>query len=424
MNSTRWLVSTLDLGHPLPELSPAPDAGGIHLQIWLGDLPLGQLWLANDTLPMTPDELAREVAAAIAPTVGDRLFTPGFRGPIPVPDFEQTPDGAPDLAALLENRTPLGTAGQEFTSHVMERTGAPTSVIVCTRNRPDALRRCLASLMALNPAPMEILVVDNAPDRPDTRAVGDAFPGVTWIPEARPGLSRARNAGLRHARGEILAWTDDDTTVHPRWIGAIQSVFADPTLSAMTGLVLAGSLETSAQLRFERDFGGFQRGYRPFTLDREFFEKTKARGVPTWIAGAGANMAFRRTVFDRLGPFDERLGAGAAGCSEDSEYWYRILAEGGSIRYEPTAVVNHFHRITEDDFQFQMQEYMRGHVAALLFQYQKYGHPGNLHRVFVGLPRYYLSVARQRLAGAARGTLASEVRGCLWGILFSLRNRD
>ena len=57
-----------------------------------------------------------------------------------------------------------------------------------------------------------------------------------------------------------------------------------------------------------------------------------------WKVGAGANMAFRRNVFDLVGLFDERLGAGAAGCSEDSEIWYRILANQLQIRYEPRAV--------------------------------------------------------------------------------------
>ena len=84
-------------------------------------------------------------------------------------------------------------------------------------------------------------------------------------------------------------------------------------------------------------------------FDRTFFEATKDVGVPAWRLGAGANMAFRRDAFDRVGLFDERLGAGASGCSEDSELWYRLLAEGHRCRYWPSAVVLHHHRADWDE---------------------------------------------------------------------------
>jgi GT2 family glycosyltransferase len=141
------------------------------------------------------------------------------------------------------------------------------------------------------------------------------------------------------------------------------------------------------------------------------------------MIGAGANMAFRRPVFDQLGFFDERLGAGAAGCSEDSEFWYRMLDAGLSIRYEPLAVVQHFHRIDEEGFSNQMEAYMRGHVFALLVQYEKTRHSGNLRRLFLSLPRYYWGVARGRLAGGERGTLRAEIRGCLSGLFGYLKSK-
>lgn len=429
MSAEHWLVSALDVGKPLTEIPAPAKVDGIHLQLWRGQLPLGQLWLPRGMLPMQPPELAREIARAIAPAVGDRIFAHGFRAPLPVTGANPARDTSPDLTALNTLRSPLSelpsqaipscdpyndstaTAGRVFRPSI--------SVIVCTRNRPESLENCLFSLVRLDPPADEILVVDNDPTDTRARAVVQKFPNVTWLPEPSPGLSRARNTGIRHARGEIVAWTDDDTTVHPGWIGAVRGAFADPDISAMTGLVLAGSLESSAQLRFERNFGGFGRGFRTFTLDAQFFTDMKSRGVPAWQAGAGANMAFRREVFDALGPFDERLGAGAAGCSEDSEFWYRLLAAGRSIRYEPRAVVWHFHRVTDDGFQLQMEEYMRGHAAALLYQFQKYRHRGNLRRLFLSLPRHYWSAFRHRTAGS---TLASEVRGCLRGILYYLRN--
>jgi glycosyltransferase involved in cell wall biosynthesis len=145
------------------------------------------------------------------------------------------------------------------------------------------------------------------------------FKCVTYCSEPTAGLSRARNTGLRRATCEIVAWTDDDAIVHPSWIHAILEVFSDSTISGMTGLVIPVELETTSQIRFERDFGEFNRGYRQLNYDFQFFSEMQERGVPVWKIGAGANMAFRRNVFDLVGLFDERLGAGAAGCSEDSE---------------------------------------------------------------------------------------------------------
>src|SRR5438034_287760 len=78
---------------------------------------------------------------------------------------------------------------------------------------------------------------------------------------------------------------------------------------------------------------------------REFYTFAgRDRGVPVWRIGCGANMAFRRAAFAKVGLFDTRLGAGASGCSEDSELWYRLLATGGVCHYEPSAVVYHYHR--------------------------------------------------------------------------------
>ena len=90
-------------------------------------------------------------------------------------------------------------------------------------------------------------------------------------------------------------------------------------------------------------------------------------------------------LIEQVGGFDERLDVGAAGCSGDSEMWYRIMASGGTCRYEPTAVVFHRHRRDLESFKQQIFSYMRGHVAALLIQFEKTGHWGNLRRLFLAL---------------------------------------
>jgi len=305
--------------------------------------------------------------------------------------------------------------------------GHHISVVVCTKDRPDDLRKCLASLKKLSPPPHEILLVDNNDATSDqVRLMATRFPLIRYIREQKPGLSVARNTAIRHARGQMILFTDDDVQVDPHWVGQIQRNFDDPALWAVTGLVLPSEANTEAQIIFEKNLGGFGRGLQPMDFTPSLFKKRNRWGFPAWEMGAGANMAFRRDVFEKVGYFDKRLGAGAAGCSEDSEMWYRILSNGGTCRYDPKAVVYHRHRKTMAALKRQMKAYMRGHVAALLIQFHRHRHWGNLRRLCILLPRYY---ARLLLMGAFHGykgryrLLPHEIAGCLSGIRFYLLNR-
>jgi len=138
-------------------------------------------------------------------------------------------------------------------------------------------------------------------------------------------------------------------------------------------------------------------------------------------------MAFRKEVFDLIGWFDERLDVGAAGCSGDSEYWYRVLAEGWNCFYNPTAIVFHQHRNKEADLSNQLFHYMRGQVASLLIQHNKYQHRGNLKRLYRGLPEYYLHRFKNRLLKGSTedfGTIYTEIKGCIsgWKFYRSVKN--
>ena len=129
----------------------------------------------------------------------------------------------------------------------------------------------------------------------------------------------------------------------------------------------------------------------------------------------------RTAIIEQVGGFDERLDVGAAGCSGDSEMWYRIMASGGTCRYEPTAVVFHRHRRDLESFKQQIFSYMRGHVAALLIQFEKTGHWGNLRRLFLSLPQYYIRLLGQKHIKGYRPrhlTLFREIKGYFSGVLF------
>ena len=298
----------------------------------------------------------------------------------------------------------------------------PCSLVICTRDRPDDLARCLASLGSQSRQPDEVIVVDNAPRDDRTRQVAAAA-GVTYLREDRPGLDIARNAGARAARHAIVAYTDDDTVLHPQWLERLLGAFDAPEIMAVTGLVLPAELDTQAQQIFEQCWG-FGRGYQRIEFGPDFYASTRADGCPAWRVGAGASMAFRREAFAHVGYFDERLDAGAAGCSGDSEFWHRLLAAGWRCRYEPGSVAFHYHRRDLEALGRQVRAYMRGHAAALLVQHERSRERGNLRRLCLGLPVHFAQQLRKRLRhGRTADTyfLGQEVRGALGGVLYYLR---
>ena len=418
-----WKIMHVSVRERLPDLSIDETAAGLFVVLWCDSIPLGELWLPAALLPVTASQLAALVPPLVAAAVSDRL--------LPSQD-------SPALRQVLALLRPLETCAQPAgpPQHESQLVVPSISVAICTKNRPDALETCLSSMRALAPPPAEIVIVDNDPSSGLTRPVAARFPEVRYVLEPRPGLSVARNTAIRSCRGRIIAFTDDDVQVHPGWIGAIQAVFQNPAILAATGLVLPAELRTRAQYVFQREGLGWSWGYRATDFDPSFFARTKYAGVPVWQVGAGANMAFRREAFDRVGLFDERLGAGASGCSEDSELWYRLLAAGHRCRYEPSAVVFHVHRAEWQELSEQMYNYMRGHVAALLFQFDGTGHWGNIYRAFLGLPSHLAKLAFRSLkrtmgkwiyhSGRESLTLlpfGPQVRGTLAGYAYYVRCR-
>lgn len=422
-----WRVHHVNLAAPREEWALDGMGEGIFAVFWTGDVPLGRAWLDPNELPLSPEQVAELAARVVAPTVGywtlGDFFSPNYPASS---QFNESRRRDVSFELLDRVRAPLQAVGELGDAAGDEARRQSLSVIVCTRDRPASLSRCLEALGCSSEPADEVIVVDNAPRGDETRKVTERFAGVRYILEPVAGLSRARNTGVRAATGELIAFTDDDVEVHPRWTARVRSALSDGRHAAMTGLVLPASLEHESEYLFEAKFGGFSQGFRPMVYDRDFLESTVAWGVPVWRIGAGANMAFRRDALDVTGGFDERLGAGRAGCSEDSELWYRMLRAGLSCVYEPRAVVAHRHRGDLRGLRRQMRAYTRGHVAALLAQFERSGDWGNVKRIAITLPKYYLGRLVGRLTTVAvptTSTYVDEVAGSLAGIAYYLRHR-
>lgn len=217
--------------------------------------------------------------------------------------------------------------------------GPSVSVIICTKERPEDLRRCLDSLAVLRTQPDEVIVVDNGPGDPATAEVCRGRP-VRYLVESGPGLSRARNRGIAEARGEVVAFTDDDCVVDPRWLDGLGDPFDDPLVMAATGYAGPLEMETRAQYLFEAH-GGFQRHPERVVFDGS----SSSPIIVAATAGAGANSLFRRSVFDEVGPFAEDLGPGTPARNAEEKYaFYRIAAAGYRIVFDPARIVWHRHR--------------------------------------------------------------------------------
>jgi glycosyltransferase involved in cell wall biosynthesis len=209
------------------------------------------------------------------------------------------------------------------------------SIIICTRNRSVSLGRTLESIRVLTSPPdttWELVVVDNN-SSDDTRAVVERFAegfgqSVKYVFEERRGLSCARNAGLRRARGEIIAFTDDDMVVEREWLVHIaQQCAAHPSVAMYFGQT---SVMHPNQPRL-----AIREGDLPIT-----YRSPCAPNEP----GSGNNMILRRAVLSSVVEFDPALGAGTRlGSSEDTDFTYRVLRSGGIVRYCPEIFALHDH---------------------------------------------------------------------------------
>jgi GT2 family glycosyltransferase len=219
---------------------------------------------------------------------------------------------------------------------------SPTATVaVCTRDRPEDLARCLAAIARLRDDGQEVLVVDSASSTDGARRVSEGYPRVRYVREDRPGLDVARNRAIREARGDVLAFCDDDAAPDPGWLRALLPAFRDPAVAGVTGLTMPVELETAAQEWFERA-SPFGRGFA-----RRVFDRGTLDPLAAGRAGGGANMAFRLAVFDRVGLFDEALDAGTPTRSGgDTEMLSRVLTAGLRVVYEPAALCWHRHRRT------------------------------------------------------------------------------
>jgi len=298
------------------------------------------------------------------------------------------------------------------------------TIAICTKDRAKRLARLLDSLQRVTATSRfratEILVIDNASIDSATREAVAGFAGARYVFEPCAGLDFARNAALRHATGDLLAFLDDDVVVDHHWLDGLYRAWEGcPDAGGFTGLVLPYRLDTEAQIEFEQR-GGFGRGF-----EAKRFHSASADNplhpVGAGIIGAGCNMAFDRSLLLSLDGFDEALDTGAPlPGGGDLDIFYRVLRSGRTMAYEPRYAVYHEHRETLPQLRRQYWSWGLGFMAFLTKS--RRADPALRHKQRAILRWWLLDKLSDILVAACRlrfrelGFLTAELWGGMMGI--------
>jgi glycosyltransferase involved in cell wall biosynthesis len=305
------------------------------------------------------------------------------------------------------------------------------SVIMSTYNRGevlhDAVRSVLAQRPAITPA-FELIVVDNnsTDSTPEiVRRFASVDGRVRYLFEPRQGLSYARNAGIREARAQLIAFTDDDVRAEPDWVEAILRAFREHPEADMVGGRVLPVWPAPPPVWLTRDH------WTPLALV-DYGEAPAAVTADHPICLVGANLAFRRSVFDAVGVFaiDCQRVKDSIGSLEDHEFLLRLFRVGRHGVYDPRIMLHaaiepnrlarayhrrwhtghgHFHALLRS-------EHMEQTSAGTLF-----GVPAHLYRQALGDLAGWV---RARTTGQPARAFHHEVRLRFFGGFFRTRRRE
>ena len=215
------------------------------------------------------------------------------------------------------------------------------TVILSTHNRCQTLAKTLegiAKSLLPDSVSWEVLVVDNN-SNDHTRDVVEDFrlkhpSHFRYLFESRLGKSHALNTGVLNAKGDVLAFTDDNITVEPTWLWNLTAVLDDDQWAGTGGRILPTRTFLPPQWMSPADPW---MGVPLFNLFDLGDKRSKLDQAPYVL-----NMAFRKKVFEKYGGFRTDLGPPSSDLrGEDTEFGYRLIANGEQLLYEPSAVVRH-----------------------------------------------------------------------------------
>lgn len=228
------------------------------------------------------------------------------------------------------------------------------SVVISTINRPNKIASCLNSILDSKYTNFEIIVVDQSNDSKTKNVIEKLTTKKICYYQIRyRGLSKARNFGIQKARGNIIAFTDDDCIAHKSWLETITEAFQENKDAV-------GVFGKTLPYHPER-----HKGQQCPSLFSYPEERLIHMPVLHWkFVGLGNNMAFDRRVFASVGGFKEWLGHGSIGMSaDDGEFALRILTKGYKLFCTPKAKIFHNRWLDQEQAVKLYQAYDCGEMA-------------------------------------------------------------
>ncbi len=236
------------------------------------------------------------------------------------------------------------------------------SVIVPTYNRLHLLRKTLESLFRQDFPDYEIIVVNDGGTDGTAEFLEELTRNgrITGISQANAGLAATRKKGLTLARGEFVAFTDDDCVVPADWLSRYHTAFGRTGAAGIGGATVTGNPENSYALVNDMMHNHFKRAFARSGGDDAGMGDGMGRAARPTPFLTGNNVAYRRTALEKAGGPDPRFRMGA----EDRDLAYRVSATGGLVVYEPSIVVQHFN---DSDFNRYVRQQFRYGIGSYLF---------------------------------------------------------
>jgi len=248
------------------------------------------------------------------------------------------------------------------------------SVVVLFFNAEDTILHCLEGIQNQKLKPLEVILVDNNSSDNSANLVKqfiaqNVIGKFHYFFEKKQGPSYARNCGVNHAKGDIIAFTDSDCIPDKNWLNGILAAFTDPQIGAVAGRIVGYHGESLLD-KFHAMFT-----LKGFDENQTFSDFTLVKGgFPT------ANLAVRKDVFNHIGGFDGSMKT----YGEDYELCARVYRADFGIKYTINAVVYHKHRNTLKGTWIQSFGFGIAHTLLLKKHFKQ--------MVIIDLPRYqYLS---------------------------------
>lgn len=262
------------------------------------------------------------------------------------------------------------------------------SIIICTYNRAQLLKKCIESILdnKYNPDKYEIVIVDNN-SNDNTKEIAEKFvesnSNINYVVESKVGLSYARNRGIEISKGDIIAFLDDDTSIHDGYLSSIKEFF-DKYKDAVC---VAGKI---IPIWKEPKPKWFTNSFSSIVGETMYGEKDRKLIYPEMTIGA--NMVFYKKIFNEVGIFNVELGlkGDKLYLGEETDLCTRIRKKGYNVHYAANVIVDHAVHLSKVDKKYINKRLILEGETLAKIQLEE----DKNKRILLGLKRGIILIAR------------------------------